>query len=260
MPQGFTPPYSPTGRSSLVPPPPWHYAGQILSMAFAVDKAAAESFLPSGFGTATGRAVAHCCEWQSTTDGWELLDPAYAQYREFFVLLEAMRDGQPALYCPFIYVDQDISMARGWLQGWPKKLGSVWMTRPYDLDHIAAAPRRAGTRLGATLAVKDRRLMEARITLDGSEGTRLGFLATPTFGLIASPTIVGQPDPGQPQLARALVENFTAGTFHGGTAELAFLASPRDELADLAPQGPAAASLANVAFSITGAVKADAQE
>ncbi|MGE5475481.1 MAG: acetoacetate decarboxylase family protein [Bacteroidales bacterium] len=253
---GLTPPYTPSGRSALVAPPPWHYAGQILSLAFAVDKAAAQALLPDGFGSATGRAYGHFCDWQATTDGWELEDPAYAQYREFFVLVEAERAGGSGLYCPFIYVDQDISLARGWLQGWPKKLGSVWVTRSYDLDHPAAAPRRAGTRLGATLAVKDRRLAEAAVTLDGSDGARLGFLALPTFGLITRPSLIGGADAGTPILARAVVEGMVAGSFHGGSASLSFLPSPRDELADLAPRGAVQASVGNVAFTITGAVAA----
>lgn len=253
---GLTPPYTPSGRSALVAPPPWHYAGQILSLAFDVDAHAAQALLPDGFGVATGRAYGHFCDWQATTDGWELQDPAYAQYREFFVLVEAERPAGPGLYCPFIYVDQDISLARGWLQGWPKKLGSVWLTRSYDLDHPAAAPRRAGTRLGATLGVKDRRLAEAVVTLDGSEGARLGFLATPTFGLIARPDLLNGADPGTPVLARAVVEGLVAGAFHGGSAELAFLPSPRDELALLAPRGVCRASVGNVAFTITGAVAA----
>ncbi|MCR6630529.1 MAG: acetoacetate decarboxylase family protein [Magnetospirillum sp.] len=235
---GLTPPYTPSGRSSLVAPPPWHYAGQILSLAFPVEAAAAQALLPGGFGTATGRAIGHFCDWQATTEGWELEDPAYAQYREFFVLIEAERAGGLGLYCPFIYVDQDISLARGWLQGWPKKLGSVWVTRSYDLDHVAAAPRRAGTRLGATLAVKDRRLAEAVVTLDGAEGRRLGFLATPTFGLVASPSLIGGAQPGTPVLARAVVEGMVAGPFVGGSATLAFLPSPRDELAQAWPPRP----------------------
>jgi hypothetical protein len=35
---GFTPPYTPSGCSSLVPAPPWHYAGQVMSLAFQVDR------------------------------------------------------------------------------------------------------------------------------------------------------------------------------------------------------------------------------
>src|SRR5262249_11423535 len=118
---GFTSPYTPSGRSSLIPAPPWHYAGQVMSLAFQIDREAGQHFLPDGFGAATGSAACHFCEWQSTTDESELLDPIYAQYKEFFVLVEADRgDGARAFYCPFIYVDQDLSMVRGRLQRLPK--------------------------------------------------------------------------------------------------------------------------------------------
>ncbi len=253
---GFTPPYSPSGRSSLVPPPPWHYAGQILSLAFPIDRDAAASLLPEGFGRATGKGFGHFCEWQATTDGSELLDPAYAQYKEFFVLIEAERKDGLGLFCPFIFVDQDISLARGWLQGWPKKLGSIWMTRSYALSHPAAAPCKKGTSMGASLAVKDRRLAELAITLNGGEGKRLGFFAAPTFGLLAQPSILGQADPGTKRLVRATVENSTAGAFHAGQGELRFLPSPKDELALLSPKGAVEASLGTIAMTITGAVEA----
>lgn len=252
---GFTPPYSPTGASSLVPPPPWHYCGQVLSLAFAIDREAGQSLLPDTFGTATGRAYGHFCEWQSTTDGSELLDPIYAQYKEFFVLVEAERADGLALFCPFIYVDQDISLMRGWLQGWPKKLGSVWMTRSYDLDHPAAAVRRAGTRLGATLAVKDRRLAEAEVALTGAEGKRLGFLAIPTYGLIARPSLLGSPAAGIPVLARASVSASAAGPFLAAEGDLRLLPSPRDELAALAPLGGVEASVGVFGLTITGATE-----
>src|SRR5262249_46841896 len=202
---GFTPPYTPSGRSSLVPAPPWHYAGQVMSIAFLIDREAGQSLLPAGFGVATGGAACHFCEWQSTTDGSELLDPIYSQYKEFFVVIEADRGDTRALYCPFIYVDQDLSMVRGWLQGWPKKIGSVWMTRSYDLDHPAAAPFRRGTCFGASLAVKDRRLAEAKVTLNGEAAESIGFLALPTFGLVGSPTLIGTPSAGEKKLVRAAV-------------------------------------------------------
>src|SRR5438552_18289630 len=158
---GFISPYTPSAQSSLLPPPPWHYAGQVLSLLFEVDSATAQCLLPDGFGRATGCAAAHFCEWQWTTDGSELLDPIYAQYKEFVALIEVERDGGPVFYCPFIYVDQDLSMIRGHLQGMPKKLACIWMTRNYELDHPAAARMEIGCRIGASLAVKDRRLAEA---------------------------------------------------------------------------------------------------
>jgi Acetoacetate decarboxylase (ADC) len=253
---GFTPPYTPSGRSSLAPPPPWHYAGQVMSLAFGVDRDAAQSLLPDGFGRATGQAAGHFCEWQATTDGSELIDPVYAQYKEFFALIEAEREGQRVLYCPFIYVDQDISMVRGWMQGWPKKIGSVWMTRSYSLDHPAAAPIRAGLRFGASLAVKDRRLAEAAITLTGAPAEPIGFLAMPTIGLVSAPSIIGAPGPGTKMLVRTAVPNKIQGPAHAATGELRFLDSPRDELSLLQPASVTAASLSTFALTVAGAVAA----
>ncbi len=254
---GFTAPYTPTGKSSLVPSPPWHYAGQVLSIAFDVDPRKAGAFLPSGFGEPTGRAFAHFCEWQATTDGSELVDPIYAQYKEFFVLIEAAHPSVTgtALFCPLIYVDQDISMVRGLLQGWPKKMGSVWMTRSYDLDHPAAAPIRKGSRFGASLSVKDRRLAEAKVTLDGKEGEPLGFLALPTFGIVGGPTLIGGPSAGSRTLVRASVPSKVSGRVLSADAELYFFPSPRDELSDLAPSRVENATLSTFGLTIDGAAE-----
>ncbi|HEX9243913.1 MAG TPA: acetoacetate decarboxylase family protein, partial [Anaeromyxobacter sp.] len=186
--RGFTPPFTPRGTASLVAPPPWHYAGWLLSVAFECDPARAAAFVPSAVGAATGAGTIHFADWQATTDGSELLDPVQAQYRETIVLLDVRRpDGTLANFCPLVYVDQDVSLLRGLLQGWPKKLGSTWITRALPLDHPAAAPLRAGTRLGASLAVKDRRLVEARLALTGRPGRALGFAARPTFGTVGWP-------------------------------------------------------------------------
>jgi hypothetical protein len=253
---GFTPPYTPSGRSSLVPAPPWHYAGQVMSLAFQVDREAAQSFLPEGLGAATGSAACHFFEWQWTTDGSELLDPIYAQYKEFFVLIEGDRRGARASYCPFIYVDQDMSMVRGALQGLPKKVGSIWMTRSYDLDHPAAAPIREGSRFGASLSVKDRRLAEATITLRGGAAEPIGFLATPTFGLVGSPTLIGGPSAGEKTLVRAAVELTTRGPAYAATGALQLFESPRDELSALRPRSVMAASLSTFALTVVGAIAA----
>ena len=250
---GFVPPYTPSGLSALIPPPPWHYAGQLLSFAFDVDRAAAQALLPDGLGQATGAAAAHFCDWQSTTDGSELLDPAYSQYREFLALVEVERHGARCYYCPFIYVDQDLSMARGWLQGWPKKFGSVWLTRSYELAHPAAAPSRAGSRFGASLAVKDRPLAEAGLVLTGEAAAPIGFLAAPSFGLVPSASLLGTPDRGEPTLARAVVTDKVSGPAHAATGTLRLLESPRDELALLQPTAVTAASVSTFAMTITGA-------
>lgn len=250
---GFTSPYTPSGRSALIPAPPWHYAGQVMSMEIEVGRDAAQSLLPGGF-TATGLCAVHFCDWQYTTDGSELLDPVYAQYKEFIMLVEAERAAERVFYCPFIYVDQDLSLARGWLQGWPKKIGSVWITRSYGLEHPAAAPLRAGMRLGASLAVKDRRLAEATITLTGGPSGPIGLLAAPAYGLVASPTLLGDaPDRGSPKLARAVVSEKLIGTSHGATGDLRLYPGPYDEVSLLDPERVIRASACTVALTVVGA-------
>jgi hypothetical protein len=214
-------------------------------MSYSLDARVGAGFLPEGFGEATGRAVAHFCEWQATTDGSELLDPVYAQYKEFFVILEAERAGAAVRFCPFIYVDQDVSMMRGWLQGLPKKHGSVWLTRSYPLAHPAAAPVTAGTKLGASLAVKDRRLAQAVLTLEGRPGQRLGFLAGGMHGLLA------WGEPAARRTVRMAAEGHVFGECHAARAELELFDAPRDELSALRPRSMGEASVSTVAFTVT---------
>ncbi len=255
--RGFTPPFTPRGLASLVPPPPWHYAGWILNVEFECDEQRAGSFVPASLGKATGRGTVHFADWQATTDGSELLDPVQSQYRETIIVLELARpDGALANFCPLIYVDQDVSLLRGQIQGFPKKLGSTWLTRSLPLDHPAAAPLRAGTRLGATLAVKDRRLIEARLELSGRPGEALGFVARPTYGTVGFPDLT-RPDQG-PELrhVRSVISRRVGDAWHEARAELAFLETPREELADLRLRGATRASAGWLGITITGAAEA----
>jgi hypothetical protein len=112
---------------------------------------------------------------------------------------------------------------------------------------------RVGTRLGASLAVKDRRLAEAAVTLTGEQALPIGFLALPTFGLVGSPTLIGAPSPGSRTLVRATVPDKMQGPAHAASlTALAFFASPRDELSLLAPKALREASLSTFALTVAG--------
>ena len=250
----FTPPYTVSGRSALVAPPPWHYAGWLLNIAFGFDAARGADLVPPVIGRTTGEGCVHFADWQATTDGSELLDPVQAQYRETIVVLEVERpDGSRCGFCPAIWVDQDVSMLRGLLQGWPKKMGSTWLTRSLPLDHPAAAPLRAGTRLGASLAVKDRRVIEAEARLSGEPGRPLGFLEAPTLG------IAGLPDLREParapalQLLRADVVQPTASGWHAASATLRVFEHPREELSLLGELQAGDASAGWFGLTVVGA-------
>ncbi len=164
--KGYTLPRTPRGTSSLAPEPPWHYVGNALAVEYEANPLAAASFLPQGLELASGRCAAYFIEWQYCSEtGEEYLDPVRSQYRETIILLSAEFEGMPVSYCPFIWVDQDVSLMRGLAQGWPKQMGSTWITRAYDLPSKASPVVGAGGKFGATLAVKERRLAEAQVTL-----------------------------------------------------------------------------------------------
>ncbi len=106
-------------------------------------------------------------DWQCCSDGGaELLDPVQGQYKEFFLVVGCTFSGQPASRCVYIWVDKDFAMYRGWIQGFPKKLGAVHMTRTYPVGK--ATPRlEPGARFGATCTAGSREIARAVVTLRG---------------------------------------------------------------------------------------------
>lgn len=165
--RGYTTPRTPGGTSSLAPAPPWHYVSTSLAIEYWADPRKVATFLPGDLApSGDGKCAVYFAEWQFATDeGEEYLDPVRSQYKEVIVLIAAEYQGEPVAYCPFIFVDQDVSLMRGLIQGWPKQFGTVWMTRATTLSSRAAPVEAAGGKFGATLSARDRRVVEARVTL-----------------------------------------------------------------------------------------------
>ena len=79
-------------------------------------------------------------DWQSCSDTFEeLLDPVRAQYVETFVVVRCTYRGETYSRCAYIWVDKDFAMVRGHHQGYPKKLGELYLTRPVTVG--VAGPR-----------------------------------------------------------------------------------------------------------------------
>jgi acetoacetate decarboxylase len=236
--QGYSLPRTPKGTSSLVARPPWHYVGNCLAVEFEADADAVALFLPPGLEYHGPQCAAYFADWQYASEaGEEYLDPVRSQYRETIILISARFEGSPCAYCPLIWVDQDVSLMRGQIQGWPKQLGSIWITRAYPLPSKATPVVGPGGKFGATLAAKDRRLLEATITLREETSQ----LPTPNFARAVNvrhfPELAaGRHDlPAVHELVQLRSRDVHVSPIWKGEASLRIFDHPYLELASLRP-------------------------
>jgi acetoacetate decarboxylase len=233
---GFFYPRTATGKSSLLPPPPWHYSGDLLTVEYRTDPARVAELLPAPLESAPddpGAVALIWADWQSCgDDGAELLDPVRAQYRECFVVVRCSHEGRVYSRCAYIWVDSDFALVRGLHQGYPKKLGSIHQSRPHPFGR--AAPRIApGGQFAGTLAAADRRLAEAVVTLR-EESPHNGFVnAHPMAHHRWMPSIEkGAPD-SLDELVQSGSASFEGGQAWRGEASLELFDSPTEELSRL---------------------------
>src|ERR1700722_17788590 len=166
--KGFNYPLTPKGQSTLNPPPPWYYSSDFLNIEFWANPSVVAATLPAGLDSdpsAEGHANALFYDWQFTGAKEASLDPARYQYREFFILVDALFEGKPVSYCPYIFVDNDAAIARGWTQGYPKRLGSVFQTRFYAATGKAGPVLAAGSKFAGSISAGGQRLAEGVVTL-----------------------------------------------------------------------------------------------
>jgi acetoacetate decarboxylase len=254
--KGFTVPKSPFGQAALTPPPPWHYSSDVVGVEFWTDPEATAATLPSGLSPdpkSNGHALMMFLDWQFTAQGDELLDPARYQYREAFVLLDAMYRDTPVMWCPYIYVDNDAALARGWTQGFPKKMGSIFQTRTFAAASPAAAPIVPGGRFGASLSAHGQRLAEACITLRKPVENGLSLLSRPTVLLRYFPRLVAgyQDRPAVNELAMSITDNLTVADAWIGEGELNIPDAQGEELHALAPRRIKSGFRYSLAYSVT---------
>jgi acetoacetate decarboxylase len=254
--QGFTVPKSPFGQAALAAPPPWHYSGDVVGVEFWTDPDAAAATLPRGLSPdpkSNGHAVMMFLDWQFTAQDDEFLDPARYQYREAFVLLDAVYRDMPVMWCPYIYVDNDAALARGWTQGFPKKMGSIFQTRSFAAASAAAAPVVPGGRFGASLSAHGERLAEACITLRKPIENGLSLLSRPTVLLRYFPRLAAgyQDKPAVDELAMSITDNLTVANAWVGEGQLYFPESKGEELDALAPRRVESGFRYSLAYSVT---------
>jgi len=254
--QGFSVPLTPDGKSALANLPPWHYSSDCMAVEYWADPAAAAALLPPGVfldEKSGGRGFFWFLDWQFTASNDELTDPARYQYREAFVLIEATFEGAPINYCPFIFVDNDSAMARGWAQGFPKKLGSVYQTRSFSAPSPAAAPLAKGSRFGASVAAHGERLATARIQLEERIADPSTVFNRPTVMRRYFPQLAaaGQHKPPVNELTMSLTDNLAIVDVWAGSAELRIPEVQGEDMHLIAPLRVGRGYRLGMAYSVT---------
>jgi len=231
-------PQTPSGRSSLIPPPPWHYSGEMITVEYRADPERVAVFLPEGarlIDDDPGAVALIWADWQSSGDDFsEILDPVRSQYKECFAVIRCVWEGETWSRCPFIWVDKDFAMVRGYHQGYPKKLGDIWMTRPVTAGR--AGPRlEPGGGFGATLSAAGRMIAHARIELTGKVASP-GFVNShPMLHNRFWPSIESDGSTSMNELVTMRGYDAETADVWAATADLDIYESPVDELAILEP-------------------------
>ena len=254
--KGYSVPLSPRGIANLAAKPPWHYAGSVIGAEFWTDPAAAAATLPEGLTPdpeSNGHGIALFIDWQFTGSHDEYLDPVRSQYHEFFVLLDARWKDTPVAWCPYIYVDNDHALARGWIQGFPKKLGTVTQTRTFSVPSPAASSLGPGGRFAATASTAGCRVANALVTVQTPLPDTGALTARPTVNLRHFPRLAaGQQDkPAVHELVMAVFDDEKIANAWTGTSELEFPEVPGEELHALAPVRNGAGFRYELGYTVT---------
>jgi Acetoacetate decarboxylase (ADC) len=254
--KGFSVPLTPQGNSPLAKLPPWHYSSDCMAIEYWTDPRAVAALLPPGLTPdehSRGRAFFWFLDWQFTGANDELTDPARYQYREAFALVEAVYEGAPVNYCPFIFVDNDAAIARGWAQGFPKKLASVYQTRSFSAPSPAAAPLAKGSRFGASVSAHGERLATARIQLEEEVRNPATVFNRPTTMRRYFPQLAAeqQEKPPVDELTLSLTDNLAIVDVWAGAAELRIPEVAGEDMHAIAPLRVGRGYRLGMSYSVT---------
>jgi len=235
---GFMAPKTESGKSAIIPNMPWYYSGTLTTVEYLTDPKNVRAILPTELELADehpGAVAIIWADWQSCSEGGaELLDPIRSQYLEAFVVVRAKYEGKTYSRCVAIWVTKDFAIARGWFQGYPKKLGSVHVTRLFNRGK--ATPKlEAGAKIGSSLSAYDHRLASAIVTLREPSDTN-GFVnGHPMIHSRWMPSIVPGAGNSLDQLITMGGVDADLGQPWRGDAELTLGDSEWDELNSILP-------------------------
>jgi acetoacetate decarboxylase len=159
-------------------------------------------------------------------------------------------EGVPGYYVPYIWVDNDFTLIRGFIQGFPKKLGRVHITKLHDLT-----PKVGGKKVGAKVkgicAAHEDRIVEGSLVFKKQSTAA----SVPPLKFYLMRHFPDYENPKKPLVHDIVVSNVTnakIGEVWEGKADVRFLPSPFEEVAELGPVKALNGFHFQVGMTITG--------
>jgi len=253
--KGYSLPMSPKGRSAIIDPPPWHYGGDVLHLTFRADEKKVRELIPPPLmpGPNPGEGVVWFTEWISASDAnpdLSFINPERSQYKECIVMVSCQFRDQPGYYVPYIWVDNDFTLVRGLFQGFPKKLGKVYLTRLHDLTPKVGG-KKAGAKMKGICVSQAQRIVEGSMVFkrqaEPSEVPPVKFYLMRHF-----PGIEDITKPDIHQIASSRVADPRVADVWVGDGDVMFHTSEFEEVADLGPVEVTGAFYYSLGITITG--------
>jgi acetoacetate decarboxylase len=253
--KGYMLPLSPEGRSSLLDAPPWYYGGDVMHLAFRADEKRMRALLPPPLemGPNPGEGAVWFVEWVSVSEAnpdISFVNPERSIYHECIIMVRCLFEGVPGYYVPYIWVDNDFTLMRGFIQGFPKKLGRVHMTKLHELT-----PKVGGKKIGAK--VKGICVSHEERVVEGSLVFRrkAALEEVPPVKFYLMRHFPDFENPEKPLVHDITVSNVTdvkMADAWAGDAEIRFTPSPFEEVADLGLLEVTGGFFFSIGMTITG--------
>lgn len=253
--KGYTVPLTPGGSSSLVEPPPWYYGGEVMQVLFRADVRKVRELIPPPLemGPEPGKGIVWFVEWVSVSESnpdLAFINPERAVYRECLVMVQCSYRGVPGYMVPYIWVDNDFTLMRGIVQGFPKKLGRIYRTKLYNLN-----PRLGGKRPGAKVKgiceAHGERLVEGSLVFQ-REAASSELPAVRFYLMRHFPDLENPSEPAVHELVISTIKDYQAADIWYGTADLKFFSSAVEEVSALAPVEVLGGFSCEMGLTITG--------
>lgn len=163
----FTGPITFSGKSSLVPPPPWIYGIENISAHVFFDAKSLKSFVPEPLEIVDGEGWIYIASIYSTSEhNLDMFyeEPELTQYMELGIGIKVKYENKTYTYFPFMWVDKDFALYRGIILGYPKKFAKITMSRFNPMLKGYSEPKE-GIRIGGYAVRGSERLAKMIIEL-----------------------------------------------------------------------------------------------